>query len=128
VTFDALDAGGQHLGGLILAGPRLAAAALAQATHDIGATPLAGRPPPGIELLGKSTAEAVGNGAMLAVAAALDRACRTVAVMLGAPPRVLLAGGDAPALAPWLETEAELRADLVLEGLALIMAATAGAQ
>lgn len=126
VTFDAVDARGQHLGGLILAGPRLAAAALARAAHDIGATPLAGPPRRGLGVLGRSTDEAVANGTMLAAAAALDRAYRTVAATLGGEPPLLLAGGEAGAILPWLETAAQLRADLVLEGLALIMAATAG--
>jgi pantothenate kinase type III len=35
---------------------------------------------------------------------------------------VYLAGGDADALAGWLETKVEIRADLVLEGLALFAA------
>lgn len=128
VTFDAVDAGGQHLGGLILASPRLAAAALARAAHDIGATPRAGAPPPGIGLLGRSTDAAVAHGTMLAAAAALDRAYRTVAMALGAEPPLLLAGGEAEGILPWLEITVQLRADLVLEGLALIMAATAGAR
>ncbi len=124
VTFDAVDAGGQHLGGLILAGPRLAADALAEATHDIGRTAPPGPPPDELGVLGRSTDAAVGHGAMLAIAAALDRAHRTVARALGAPPPLLIAGGDGAAIVPWLETKAELRADLVLEGLAMIMSST----
>ncbi len=38
-----------------------------------------------------------------------------------------LTGGDAAALRGWLETEVELRADLVLEGLALFSDAPPGA-
>jgi pantothenate kinase type III len=75
--------------------------------------------PRGLKLLGQSTAAAVGNGAWLALAAALDRATATVAQALGAAPVVYLTGGDAAALAPWLETRVEPRADLVLEGLKL---------
>jgi type III pantothenate kinase len=122
VTFDAVDASGRHLGGLILAGPRLIAAALDRNTSNIGATASAGEPPLGLDLLGKSTDAAVGHGAMLGLAAALDRAAATVEAALGTPLTVFLTGGDAARLSGWLETEVELRADLVLEGLALFAA------
>lgn len=123
VTFDAVDAGGRHLGGLIFAGARLAADALDAQTSGIGATPLATEPPAGLALLGRNTGAAVGHGAMLALAAACDRAVRTVADALGARPTVYITGGDAAALARWLETPTVLRADLVLEGLALFAGA-----
>ena len=119
VTFDAVDAQGQHLGGLIFAGARLAAAALHAQTSAIGATAPAGARPAGLELLGKSTDAAVGNGAMLALSAALDRAVAAVEAALGARAKVFVTGGDGPQLRGWLETDTELRADLVLEGLAL---------
>jgi type III pantothenate kinase len=122
VTFDAVDAAGAHLGGLILPGAALLAAALDQNTSDIGATAPVPDVPRGLEVLGRSTAAAVGNAAWLALAAALDRATATVARALGAAPVVYLTGGDAPALAPWLETRVEQRADLVLEGLKLFAA------
>ncbi|HEX5421074.1 MAG TPA: type III pantothenate kinase [Gammaproteobacteria bacterium] len=120
ITFDAVDAAGQHLGGLILAGPRIVADALDRNTRGIGATLPADGVPAGLELLGRSTDEAVGRGALLAPAAAFDRVIRIIESALGASPRVFLAGGDAPLLAPWLETKVQLRADLVLEGLALL--------
>lgn len=119
VTFDAVDASGRHLGGLIFPGAALAAAALDKNTSNIGATTPVAHVPRGLDLLGKSTAAAVGNAAWLALAAALDRATATVARALGGPPVVYLTGGDAAALAPWLEIRTEQRADLVLEGLEL---------
>jgi type III pantothenate kinase len=119
VTFDAVDAAGAHLGGLIFPGAALLAAALDRNTSNIGATAPVAAVPRGLKLLGQSTAAAVGNGAWLALAAALDRATATVAQALGAAPVVYLTGGDAAALAPWLETRVEPRADLVLEGLKL---------
>ena len=122
VTLDAVDANGAHLGGLIFPGAALLAAALDRNTSDIGATPRAVAVPKGLELLGRSTAAAVGNAAWLALGAALDRAVATVARSLGAPPAVYLTGGDAVALRAWLETRVEVRADLVLEGLALFAA------
>jgi len=128
VTFDAVDAAGTHLGGLIFAGARLAALALEQNTADIGATAAAAPSPPAGRLpLGRSTEEAVGFGAMLALASAVDRAAGHVRDALGAPPVVYLTGGDAAALAPWLATAHELQLDLVLEGLALVAAHDADA-
>ena len=127
VTFDAVDAGGAHLGGLILPGASLQAAALDRYTSNIGRTAPATAVPRGLEILGRNTDAAVGHGAWLALAAALDRAVAAVASALGATPVVYLTGGDADALHGWLETRVELRADLVLEGLALFAGARAEA-
>jgi len=127
VTFDAVDARGKHLGGLILPGPRLLAAALARNTSDIGATEAPGARPSGLDLLGRSTDTAVGNGAMLALTGALERAIAAVEGSLKERPKVYLTGGDADLVQAWLESEAELRRDLVLEGLVLFSDARPGA-
>jgi type III pantothenate kinase len=123
VTFDALDAEGTHRGGLIMAGARLAAEALAGRTYGIGPTPATCGLPAGIELLGRSTDEAVGRGVLLAVAAGVDRAIARTVEALGPGP-VLVTGGDGPLLAASLEAKTEYRADLVLEGLAFIASQT----
>jgi type III pantothenate kinase len=120
VTFDAVDADGRHLGGLILPGDALMIEALANRTEQIELVPRAGAPVSGLELLGRSTAEAVATGGRLALAAALDRAIAVVAEAWAAPPPVLLTGGDAALVAPWLASDSRLRADLVLEGLAIV--------
>jgi type III pantothenate kinase len=119
VTFDAVDARGQHLGGLILPGPRLLASTLDRNTDAIGATQAPGVRPQGLDLLGKTTDAAVGNGAMLALTGALERAIAAVESSLEERPKVYLTGGDAGALQGWLESDVDLRRDLVLEGLAL---------
>jgi type III pantothenate kinase len=126
-TFDAVDSHGCHLGGLILAGRGLLASMLASSTSDIG--------PPGAEghakwhdteeLLGRTTEAAIRNAAWLALAAAFDRAVRVVGLTTGEPPCVVVTGGDGEGLLGWLETEASYRADLVLEGLALVCNDTA---
>jgi type III pantothenate kinase len=71
-------------------------------------------------LLGASTDDAVAKGALLATAAALDRAADAVKTELGAAPTVFLTGGDAERLATWLETPTRFSADLVLAGLAFL--------
>jgi type III pantothenate kinase len=119
VTFDAVDAAGAHLGGLIFPSARLIAEALDRNTSNIGRTAAAPAEARGLELLGRNTDAAVGHAAWLALGAALDRAVATVERALGAPPAVYLTGGDAEALRGWLETRVERRADLVLEGLRL---------
>jgi type III pantothenate kinase len=119
VTFDAVDAKGSHLGGLIFPSARLAASALDRSTRNIGRTAAAPAVAHGIGLLGRDTDAAVGKAAWLALSAALDRAVAAVAGSLGTRPEVYLTGGDAEALRGWLETDVELRADLVLEGLKL---------
>ncbi|HUQ51064.1 MAG TPA: type III pantothenate kinase [Gammaproteobacteria bacterium] len=127
VTFDAVDAAGLHLGGLIIPGASLLAAALDRHTSNIGRTAPATAVPEGLELLGRNTDKAVGHGAWLAIAAALDRAVATIADALRTTPVVYLTGGDADALRGWLATRVELRADLVLEGLQLFAGARAEA-
>lgn len=119
VTFDAVDAQGRHLGGLIFAGPRLIADSLQRRTGGIGPTATAIERPVGLDLLGRSTEAAVANGAMLSIAAALDHAIEVIA-STGRSPTTLLTGGDAAVLRPWLASEVRTSADLVLAGLAYI--------
>jgi type III pantothenate kinase len=120
VTFDAVDATGRHLGGLIIPGQRLMAEALEHNTGRIGPTAADVAHGRGLGLLGVSTDEAVAKGAMVATAAALDRAAAAVEAALGATPTVFLTGGDGERLAAWLETPTRFSADLVLAGLAYI--------
>jgi type III pantothenate kinase len=123
VTFDAIDVTGRHLGGFIWPGPRMAADVLARQTGRIGETPVAGRAPSGLRMLGTSTAEAVGHGSRFAISAAIDRAVRIVATGTGSEPALLVTGGDAGALKPWLESRATVEPDLVLEGLRIVATA-----
>jgi type III pantothenate kinase len=118
VTFDAVDAGGRHLGGLILPGDRLMIEAVARNTSQIPVVAEAGAAVSGLDLLGRSTDAAVSHGVRLALAAAVDRALATVAEALHCDVVLLVTGGNANALAEWLASEARVRADLVLAGLA----------
>ncbi|MDH3420693.1 MAG: type III pantothenate kinase [Gammaproteobacteria bacterium] len=120
VTLDAVARDGQHLGGLILAGPEIVAAALSRETRGIGDTAPARSAPTGLGLLGASTNDAVAHGTMLGIAAGLDRAIAEIAKALGEPPSVVLTGGGATALESWLETPVSYRPQFVLEGLAYI--------
>lgn len=115
VTIDLVDAAGRHHGGLILPGLRAMRECLLQRT----------RIPPFGEVvaraaLGRETADAVANGALLAVVGAVRETLRNAQELLGRVPRLLIAGGDGPVLAEALGEAAELRPDLVLEGLAVL--------
>ncbi|HUD41871.1 MAG TPA: type III pantothenate kinase [Dokdonella sp.] len=111
LTLDALAADGRHLGGLIAASPTLTRGALAAATARL-------LPPSReVHLLADSTADAVQSGAVLAAVALTERFRSGAAGPLGAWPALVLAGGGADELAPWLP-DAERIDDLVLQGLA----------
>jgi type III pantothenate kinase len=75
-------------------------------------------------VLGRDTAAAVGNGSMLAIAAAIDRAVRIVREVAAADPALLLTGGDAERLVPWLESDAVVEPDLVLEAMRIVADST----
>jgi type III pantothenate kinase len=78
---------------------------------------------PGPQLLASTLDRNTSNIGATAAARAVD----AVETALAERAKVYLTGGDAPALRGWLETEVDLRADLVLEGLALFSDAPPGA-
>jgi type III pantothenate kinase len=112
LTFDAVDAAGQHLGGFIA--PGLAAMLKATlgstrfATFDLGADYGSG--------LGDDTEACVRQGAFLACVGAVDRGLSAAGV---SGPR-FICGGDAATLLPGLGAGWQHRRDLVLEGLLVL--------
>lgn len=124
VTLDVVDAAGEHLGGLIMPGPGLTAATLGAEIDGIGPTEPAEQHASGAGLLGTSTNDAVANGAMLSLAAGIDRAIAEVTRELQTSLTVILTGGLARTLEPWLDSAVSYRPHFVLEGLAEIAAVT----
>ena len=122
VTLDMVNANGQHLGGLIMAGPDLVYSALNNETGNIGKINLTPDVSLGLEILGSNTKMAVANGTMLSIASAVDRALSTVSAEIRESPTVYITGGNALILSSWLETRAQYRPNLVLEGLTFIVA------
>ena len=118
LTIDAVDAGGQHLGGEILPGIRLMGDALAIDTSDIGA---ARRRPVRLEgpadWFAGTTQMAVAAGSVNALCGAVDRAMMLLAE-LGIAPTLVLTGGDASRILSGLGGSPEHRPNLVLHGLA----------
>ena len=120
VTIDALDDGGQHLGGQIFPGVRLMLEALAASTSDI---PMVGgrlRATTGLDMFGDTTSKAVQQGAWNAAAGAVDRAITTLRSNTY-DPALFLTGGDATRMLTALGTEPLHRPHLVLQGLARML-------
>lgn len=113
-TIDAVDASGQHVGGLILPGVRLARSALNQRTNFSADAVVSNPLPP----VGDDTNPAVTLGAVHALLGAIAR----VQAGLGwASFEGLLTGGEAPMLLPHLNAaDWQHRPELVLEGVARV--------
>ena len=120
ITLDAIDEHGQHLGGQILPGFTLMAATLNGNTSDL----------PSIEAdqwsaasfepaLANSTEEAIVKGIMGAILGSVERAVQSLQEDF-AEAIVLLTGGDGGLIHGHLQHAAELRPNLVLEGLACL--------
>lgn len=118
VTIDALTDSGRHIGGQILPGVRLMASALSAETSDIPkvspAVRSSGEP---LEMFATSTADAVRQGALNAVAGAIERAIRVMRSD-AYDPLVVLTGGDASRILNALCETPLHRPHLVLQGLA----------
>lgn len=118
VTIDAIDDGGRHLGGQIVAGVATMAQALAGATSDIPPIkPGSGRASRDLGMFASSTAAAVREGAQNAVAGAVDRAIQVLQSNAYSPV-VVLTGGDASRILNALCETPLHRPHLVLQGLA----------
>lgn len=115
VTIDAIDDGGQHLGGLIIPGTRLMATALRRGTSMPRFQPAAAD-----AVFGRDTAEAIAAGGLQAVAGAIERAVAAASAAVRRPVPLIVTGGDGPAVADVLGFACERRPALVLEGLALV--------
>ena len=114
VTIDALDDRGTFIGGLILPGFGLMLDALEAGTAGL-------RVPSGdFQNFPTNTSNALMSGGVHALAGAAERMNRLLTQRMGRLPRVLLAGGAATKLAPYLSMRHTMVENLVLEGLALI--------
>ncbi len=111
LTVDAIDASGQHLGGIIVPGESLMQTALTQGTaqlrEDLGAAP----PFPA------STAEAISRGVMDALAGAIERFRQRTVEHCGDAPTPIGQGGALAALIPNLPFPVAIHDNLIFEGL-----------
>jgi type III pantothenate kinase len=116
LTVDALTGEGQFLGGLIVPGPALMRRSLDRGTAGLRLTDGVFREFPG------ATPDAITSGAIQACAGAIARLGEAMARRGAAPGRIILSGGAAPEIAPYLPIAHSIHENLVLDGLALIAA------
>ncbi|MEX2259109.1 MAG: type III pantothenate kinase [Woeseia sp.] len=121
VTIDALDRGGQHLGGQILPGISLMTEALSSDTSELPAVKRApSTAAAGMDAFATSTGSAIYNGSLGAVCGGIERAVRTLRAARYRP-KLVLTGGDASRILERLEGTAVHRPNLVLQGLAIMV-------
>jgi len=118
ITVDAIDNEGIFQGGAIFPGMATAAAALAGAAERLTTVDFAGE----ISAVGRGTVGAVKGGILLGTAGAIDRLLDEQKAMLRTAVLVVLTGGDAHGLAPYLRHPHEIAPHLTLEGLAVMAA------
>ncbi|MGB5103625.1 MAG: type III pantothenate kinase [Steroidobacteraceae bacterium] len=123
-TIDAVRADGQHLGGFIVPGPDLMMRSLWGGTSDL-ATRTAGSGARAAGLFADNTRDAIERGCRLAVAALIERCLDELARALPGPPVLLLTGGAAGHVSPYLREPGRLVPDLVLQGLSVVSAVPA---
>jgi type III pantothenate kinase len=118
MTIDLVDGSGRHHGGAIVPGPALMVDSLLTQTNGIRRRATGG--PSGItSLFARTTRTAIGQGALYAAAAVIDRAIEEARGKLGSKPLVLLTGGGSGAIKPLIRNTAVSLPDLVLHGLAV---------
>jgi type III pantothenate kinase len=122
ITVDALDQHGQHLGGSILPGLVMMHGVLADQTHALEFSDDTLDQP--VELLAKTTQQAILGGTTYAAAAFIDRAFQQVEQKLNAKITGLITGGDAERILPLLDKPFRYEPQLVLRGLAVIAGAS----
>jgi len=111
LTIDLMDADGRHLGGRIAASPGLMRQSLSARAAQLPASGGTYRP------FAADTQDALESGCLGAAIGLIEHSLTAANAQLGCVPSLLLHGGGAAALSPWL-VGAELAPSLVLEGLA----------
>lgn len=119
LTLDAVSAKGVHLGGAIVPGPMVMIGSLLKGTHGIRRRANGGRSP-SRGLFARDTASALEAGAAHAAGAVIDRAAAQARETFGAEPLLILTGGAAAQLRPFVRSKVRVVPDLVLQGLAVL--------
>jgi type III pantothenate kinase len=119
VTFDAVSAEGEYLGGVIGPGVAISMEALAERTAKLPPIEL-GEPPGEAGVIGRSTQASLQSGIVYGFAGAVDAIARRVQRELGADTDFIATGGQAYAIIPYCEMVDEVDDLLTLTGLRLI--------
>lgn len=113
LTLDAITASNRHLGGYILPGLSLMRRTLVDDTFALPPVELAGDSSPG-----RNTAECIANGAVLALAGAVERSLRQFDLT---EPELIWTGGDAEAIRNQTAVPGKLEPELLFEGMTYLM-------
>jgi type III pantothenate kinase len=119
MTIDAVDGTGQHLGGFIVPGPGLMVDCLLTETSEL-ADRWSWDSAPDPAHFPRNTRDAIEHGCLRALAGLVETARRQIEVQSSQAPRLVLTGGAAPVLVPWLPQPIDFVGDLVLRGLACL--------
>ncbi len=120
MTVDMLDDEGRFRGGMIVPGRTLMQQVLAERSAALD------RGPGRFDWYPRTTANAVYSGALVALVGAVEYVATRFEEDLGAPPAILLAGGDGELVRTHLRRPAEVVEHLVLEGVVCIAREEAG--
>lgn len=122
VTIDAIDATGQHLGGLILPGLRVCSNSLLKGTQQLE---LNSQHNTSNSLLAKNTSQAILSGSYYGLSGAINETCSKIQKEMTNQLKrqdvvKIICGGDAVLLLPQLSRDFQIQTDLVMNGLKLI--------
>jgi type III pantothenate kinase len=117
ITYDAVSAAGEYLGGIISPGAEISIDALYDRAAKLPKVELA----PPRSLIGKSTVDAIRSGIVYGFAGQVDGIVRRLRAELGQSTTVIATGGLAQALVPFVQETVDQVDDLLtLIGLRLI--------
>lgn len=124
LTLDLVSREGRHLGGAIIPAPALMVQTLLAHTYGIRRRAQGGRQR-SLGPFARSTRDAISAGSRYAAAAMIDRVAHEAAARLGRPPLTVLTGGGAADVRPLVLSHCLSVPDLVLRGLAVLVAQSA---
>lgn len=119
LTIDVIDAGGLHLGGLILPGYNLMQQSILQKGAKVQDSFEVNAAANKIQL-GQTTGDCVQQGSLLAAKAVIEQAQVFAGEQIGCQIPLIISGGDAETIRSLLTTNAHYEPCLVLHGLALL--------
>ena len=116
ITYDAVSAEGEYLGGIISPGVEISIEALSERAAKLPKVDIA----PPTELIGRTTQASIQSGIVYGFAGQVDGIVGRLREELGSDVTVIATGGVAGAIAPFCEEIDEIDELLTLTGLRLI--------